>query len=79
VPQPLQALLLRPADLADRLAVPLEETLARTTPKPAAFKPDVPEAQTVELLTGSNLFEAAFQQGQDAKAHLVLSRPLVVK
>ncbi|MGH2967729.1 MAG: hypothetical protein ACRDK0_01505, partial [Solirubrobacteraceae bacterium] len=68
-----QALFYRPGDLGQQLEVPLKLTM---TPKPPAID-DVPrdEAQRIDSLTLSNMFEYDRTQGQDGRAYLVLERP----
>jgi hypothetical protein len=71
---PTQALFFRPGDLRGELEVPLRSTLPPTTPRPETLSLDGAEARKIESLTGSNLFWASFQQGQDGNAFLVLDR-----
>jgi hypothetical protein len=71
----LQAVLYRPGDLADRLDVPLVATIPPQTPRPETFELDSPEARNISALSRSNEFLAAFRQGQNAHAYLVLDRP----
>lgn len=73
-PEPGQALLFRPGDLADRLDVPLGATIPRRTPRPETFPLHGPEGRRVEALTMSNLFQVSLQQSQDATAFMVLQR-----
>jgi hypothetical protein len=73
-PPPTQALFYRPGDLKGELGVPLMATIGASTPRPETLKPSGPEGLKIDALTRSNLFLAAFQQGQDAHAYLVLSR-----
>jgi hypothetical protein len=68
-----QALFYRPGDLKPELDRPIDLTIRPTTPRPETFKGG-PEAKVVDGLTKPNLFEASFQQGQNAQAFLVLSR-----
>jgi hypothetical protein len=67
-----QALFYRPGDLEPQLDVPLQATMAPATPRPETMNDR--EAQTIEALTRPNLFQASFQQSQDAQAFLVLDR-----
>ena len=71
----LQAVLYRPGDLADRLDVPLVATIPPQTPRPETFELSSPEARNISALSRSNEFLAAFRQGQNAHAYLVLDRP----
>ncbi len=71
---PLQALFYRPGDLRDKLNVPLGATISPKTPRPETIKLGAPDAQAIDALTNQNLFQASFQQGQDANAYLVLDR-----
>jgi hypothetical protein len=71
--QPTEAVFYRPGDLLPQLEVPLKITLPVATPRPSSI-PDG-EARRVDSLTNSNLFQATFQQAQDAQAYLVLNRP----
>jgi hypothetical protein len=73
-PPPTQALFFRPGDLRAQLDVPLRHTIPAKTPRPETFSLDGIEARRIEDLTRSNLFLASFQQGQDARAYLVLDR-----
>ena len=72
---PIPALFFRPGDLDSQLDVPLTATIPKETPKPEELKAKGPEAQRIDALTLSNLFEASFTQGQDAGLFLVLDRP----
>jgi hypothetical protein len=69
---PTEALFYRPGDLRPELDRPINQTIAPSTPRPDSFKGT--EARNVDEITRPNLFEASFQQGQNAKAFLVLSR-----
>jgi len=71
---PLQALFYRPGDLRDKLNVPLGATISSKTPRPETIKLSAPDSQAIDALTNQNLFQASFQQGQDANAYLVLDR-----
>jgi hypothetical protein len=71
----LTAMLLRPEELRDRLAIPLTATIPPRTPKVKELTEDNPETKVVSALTTSNVFAVTFQQAQDAKTYLVL-RPL---
>jgi hypothetical protein len=71
----LTAMLLRPEELRDRLAIPLTATLPPDTPKVKELTGDNPETKVVSALTNANVFQVTFQQSQDAKTYLVL-RPL---
>jgi hypothetical protein len=73
--QQTQALFFRPGDLRSELNTPLHLTIPPRTPRPETLTLGGPEAQKIEALTRSNLFLASFQQGQDARAFLVLDRP----
>jgi hypothetical protein len=73
--QQTQALFFRPGDLRGELETPLHSTIPPRTPRPETLPLGGPEAQKIEALTRSNLFLASFQQGQDARAFLVLDRP----
>jgi hypothetical protein len=64
----------RPGDLKGELDVPLQSTIAAQTPRPETFSLSGLEGRRINALTRSNLFEASFQQGQDAHAFLVLDR-----
>jgi hypothetical protein len=66
------ALFFRPGDLAPELDRPLHATIPSRTPRPETFTGA--EADAIEGITRPNLFEASFQQGQDAHAFLVLAR-----
>lgn len=68
-----QAIFYRPGDLKSQLQVPLAETLAVKPPAIAGFARE--EANRIDSLTMSNLFEYARQVGQDGRAYLVLDRP----
>jgi hypothetical protein len=72
---PTQALFYRPGDLKGELDVPLQATIAPRTPRPETMSLSGSEGRKINALTRSNLFEASFQQGQDAHAFLVLDRP----
>jgi hypothetical protein len=72
---PVPALFFRPGDLKSQLDVPLTATIPPDTPRAQELKPKGPEAQRIDALTLSNLFEASFTQGQDAGLFLVLDRP----
>jgi hypothetical protein len=69
---PTEALFYRPGDLRPELDRPINSTIAPATPRPETFKGN--EARNIDEITRPNLFEATFQQGQNAKAFLVLSR-----
>jgi len=71
----LTAMLLRPEELRDRLAIPLTATIPPRTPKVKELTEDNPETKVVSALTTPNVFAVTFQQAQDAKTYLVL-RPL---
>ena len=71
---PVQALFYRPGDLRDKLNVPLGATIPAQTPRPETIKLTAPDSQAIDALTNQNLFQASFQQGQDANAYLVLDR-----
>ena len=71
---PVQAMFFRPGDLAGELDVPLETTVPPLTPKPEQIDLEKPEFKRLDALTSSNLFQATFQQGQDASVFLVLER-----
>ena len=71
---PTQALFYRPGDLKGELDVPLHSTIPPRTPRPETMKLAGLEGRRINALTRSNLFEASFQQGQDAHAFLVLDR-----
>jgi hypothetical protein len=73
VQQPTEAVFYRPGDLLPQLQVPLGVTLPAATPRPGSIP--TAEARRVDSLTNSNLFQATFQQAQDARAYLVLNRP----
>jgi hypothetical protein len=68
-----QAIFYRPGDLKSQLQVPLTETLTTKPPTIAGVPPA--EADRIDSLTMSNLFEYARQLGQDGRAYLVLDRP----
>jgi hypothetical protein len=68
-----QALFYRPGDLVSQLQVPLRHTMADRAPPIDRLKGE--EAQRIDSLTLSNLFEYARRQGQDGRAYLVLERP----
>jgi hypothetical protein len=70
---PTRALFFRPGDLKPELDRPINMTIAPATPRPETIA-DL-EVKQIDTLTRPNLFEASFQQGQDARAFLVLSRP----
>ena len=70
----LQAMFYRPGDLQGELGVPLDATLPPLTPRPEQIDLGKPEFQRIDALTRSNLFDASFQQGQDASVFLVLER-----
>lgn len=69
---PTEALFFRPGDLKPELARPVNATIAPATPRPETIGGT--EAREIDGLTKPNLFEAAFQQGQNGQAFLVLSR-----
>jgi hypothetical protein len=71
---PTQAVFYRPGDLKGELDVPLQSTISAQTPRPETFSLSGLEGRRINALTRSNLFEASFQQGQDAHAFLVLDR-----
>ena len=71
---PVQALFFRPGDLKGELGVPLDATVPEPTPRPEQINLDAPRYKRLDALTRSNLFEASFQQGQDANVFLVLQR-----
>jgi hypothetical protein len=71
---PVQALFFRPGDLRGELGVPLETTVPAKTPRPEQIDLAKPEYKRIDALTRSNLFQASFQQGQDASVFLVLER-----
>jgi hypothetical protein len=71
--QPTEAVFYRPGDLLPQLQVPLGVTLPSATPRPSSIPRG--EARRVDSLTNSNMFQATFQQAQDARAYLVLNRP----
>jgi hypothetical protein len=66
------ALFYRPGDLKPELDRPIDATIAPATPRPETIAP--PEVKQIDAITTPNLFEATFQQAQDARAYLVLSR-----
>jgi hypothetical protein len=68
-----QALFYRPGDLLSQLQVPLRHTMSVKAPPIDRLAGD--EAQRIDSLTLSNLFEFARRQGQDGRAYLVLERP----
>ena len=68
-----QALFYRPGDLVSQLQVPLRHTMADRAPPIDRLEGE--EAQRIDSLTLSNLFEYARRQGQDGRAYLVLERP----
>ena len=68
----LTAMLLRPEELRDRLAIPLTATIPPRTPKVKELTEDNPETKVVSALTTPNVFTVTFQQAQDAKTYLVL-------
>jgi hypothetical protein len=68
-----QALFYRPGDLISQLRVPLRHTLAVKAPPIDGLEGE--EAQRIDSLTLSNLFEFVRRQGQDGRAYLVLERP----
>jgi hypothetical protein len=70
--QPKPALFYRPGDLKPELDRPINMTISPATPRPETIAP--PEVKQIDAITTPNLFEASFQQGQDARAFLVLSR-----
>lgn len=70
----LTAMLLRPEELRDRLAIPLTATIPPRTPKVKELTEDNPETKIVSSLTTPNVFSVTFQQAQDAKTYLVLRR-----
>jgi hypothetical protein len=70
--QPRPALFYRPGDLKPELDRPINTTIAPATPRPETIAP--PEVKQIDAITTPNLFEATFQQAQDARAYLVLSR-----
>jgi hypothetical protein len=69
---PRPALFYRPGDLRPELDRPINATIAPATPRPETIAP--PEVKQIDAITTPNLFEATFQQAQDARAYLVLSR-----
>jgi hypothetical protein len=69
---PRPALFYRPGDLKPELDRPINATIAPATPRPETIAP--PEVKQIDAITTPNLFEASFQQAQDAHAYLVLSR-----
>jgi hypothetical protein len=69
---PTEALFYRPGDLKPELDRPINSTIAPATPRPETI--GGAEAREIDGLTKPNLFEASFQQGQNARAFLVLSR-----
>ena len=71
---PVQAMFYRPGDLQGELDVPLDATVPPLTPRPEQIDLSKPEAKRIDALTRSNLFQASFQQGQDASVFLVLER-----
>jgi hypothetical protein len=71
---PVQALFFRPGDLRGELGVPLSATIPSKTPRPEQINLAKPEYKRLDALTRSNLFQASFQQGQDASVFLVLER-----
>ena len=71
---PVQAMFFRPGDLRGELDVPLAATVPALTPRPEQIDMSKPEAKRIDALTRSNLFQASFQQGQDASVFLVLER-----
>jgi hypothetical protein len=71
---PIKALFYRPGDLQGELGVPLDATLPPLTPRPEQIDLAKPEFKRIDALTRSNLFDASFQQGQDASVFLVLER-----
>ena len=71
---PVQAMFYRPGDLRGELDVPLDATVPALTPRPEQIDLSKPEAKRIDALTRSNLFQASFQQGQDASVFLVLER-----
>ena len=71
---PVQALFFRPGDLRGELGVPLTATIPPKTPRPEQINFAKPEYKRLDALTRSNLFQASFQQGQDASVFLVLER-----
>jgi hypothetical protein len=71
---PVQALFYRPGDLKGELGVPLTATIPDATPSPGKVDLEAPEYKRLDSITRSNLFEASFQQGQDANVFLVLQR-----
>jgi hypothetical protein len=71
---PVQAMFYRPGDLRGELDVPLDATVPALTPRPGQIDLSKPEAKRIDALTRSNLFQASFQQGQDASVFLVLER-----
>ena len=70
--QPRPALFYRPGDLKPELDRPINATIAPATPRPETIAP--PEVKQIDAITTPNLFEATFQQAQDARAYMVLSR-----
>ena len=74
-PVELQALFYRPGDLEGELNVPLVSTISAQTPRPETLELTSREGQRIDALTSTNLFTAAFQQGQNATLFLVLDRP----
>jgi hypothetical protein len=71
---PVQALFFRPGDLRGELDVPLTTTISPKTPRPEQIDLAKPEYKRLDALTKANLFQATFQQGQDASVFLVLER-----
>lgn len=72
--QATSALFFRPGDLERQLEAPLRTTIPLRTPRPEAI-PGA-EGQRIDQLTERNFFLASFQQAQDARAFLVLDRPV---
>ena len=68
-----QALFYRPGDLESQLKVPLRFTMAPKPPPIDGLSGE--EAQRVDSLTLSNLFEYTRGQSQDGRFYLVLKRP----
>jgi hypothetical protein len=70
--KPKPALFYRPGDLKPELDRPINMTIPPSTPRPETIA--APEVRQIDAITTPNLFDASFQQGQDARAFLVLSR-----
>ena len=71
---PVQAMFYRPGDLEGELGVPIDATVPPPTPRPEQVDLEKPVSKRIDALTRSNLFQASFQQGQDASVFLVLER-----